>query len=624
MSHPLHRLLRIAPVALVALMLALFASSGAAQTGPAGEAQTDQRVLAQQATNTPEPTATVPAEDGNLTITGVQPGTVVNTGDTEIIVTGTGFVDGSVVVLSNFGGLATTFVSRSVLRATVIAGVAPGAYDVQVVKPNAATAVLRNGLAVIAPAGPTGTPEPSPTPAPTNFVRPQLVVQSYGASSPQIAPGQNLAFEMTLVNAGQATASNILVTFASGEFLPRETGGVQALGTLPPGQANRFWQPLFATTGIAGNLSAVLKVTATYTDINGQSYESAFELTFPVVRQAGSGAAATATPTPTVTPTAGPRQRPQLLVTTYTTDPEQLQPGSPFTLAMNVSNQGQATARNVTLIVGGGSAGAGSADGTPEPGGVSGAGGTFSEFAPIGTSNVSLLGDLAAGEERQATQQLIVNTTTKPGAYPIKVSFVYTDNTGVSYTDDQVITLLVFQQPQVEMNFYTAPPVLFAGEPGGLPLQLVNTGRNAVVFGNFSVSADNADLSNNAIFVGALEPGGFFPLDAMITPFEPGPLDLLLSVSYTNDFNQPAVITDTLTVEVLEAAPMEPVDPGLGPDGMPIDGGEAPVDGGGEESIGQRIWRFILGLFGLGSERASEEQPAFDEAPQEYVEPAIP
>ena len=32
--------------------------------------------------------------------------------------------------------------------------------------------------------------------------------------------------------------------------------------------------------------------------------------------------------------------------------------------------------------------------------------------------------DLAVGDAHQITQQLIVNTTTKPGAYPVKVSFV--------------------------------------------------------------------------------------------------------------------------------------------------------------------------------------------------------
>ncbi len=580
---------------------------------------------AQPATETPAATVPPPtAPPGNLTITAVQPSALVNDVAVEIIVTGAGFVDGSVVILNNFGGLETTYVSASVLRATIPAGIAPGRYGVRVVNPNAAVAELPDALTVLPPAGPTATPEPSPTPPPTAFVRPLLVVSSYGASSAQITPGQNLDFEMTLANAGQATATNVLATFVSGDFVPRDTGGVRALGTLGPGQTARFWQPLFATADLRGKTTAVLQVTATYTDVNGQSYDTSFELTFPVVPSGGGGAAATATPTATatVTPTAGPRQRPQLLVTTSSTDPAQLQPGNRFALTMTVENLGEANARNVTLILGGGSGSSSTVDGTPEPGGLAGASGQFSEFAPIGTSNVSTVGNLAVGESREITQQLIVNTTTKPGAYPVKVSFVYTDNTGASYVDDQVITLLVYQTPQVEMGFYTQPPPLFAGEQGSLPLQLVNTGRNTVVFGNFSVRAEGAELFNNAIFVGALEPGGFFPLDALIMPFEAGPLDLELRVNYTDDFSQPAVLTQTLSVDVLEGAP---IDIPIGPDGLPIDeggnidGGEFPVDGGNttQETLWQRFLRFLRGLFGLGSS-PDQGQPFDQGLPQEF------
>jgi uncharacterized repeat protein (TIGR01451 family) len=573
-------------------------------------------------TETPTVTATIATTPiGPLTITAVQPSALVNDVAVEIIVTGAGFVNGSVVILNNFGGLETTYVSASVLRATVPAGVAPGRYSIRVVNPNAALAELLDAIIILPPAGPTATPEPSPTPPPTAFVRPLLVVNSYGASSAQITPGQNLDFEMTIANAGQATATNVLATFVSGDFVPRNTGGVRALGALGPGQTARFWQPLFATADLRGKSTAVLQVTATYTDVNGQSYESSFELTFPVV-PSGGGAAATATPTatPTTTPTAGPRQRPQLLVTTSSTDPEQLQPGSRFALTMTVENLGEANARNVTLILGGGSGGGSTVDGTPESGGLAGASGQFTEFAPIGTSNVSTVGNLAVGESREITQQLIVNTTTEPGAYPVKVSFVYTDDTGASYVDDQVITLLVYQTPQVEMGFYTQAPPLFAGQQGSLPLQLVNTGRNSVVFGNFSVNAEGAELFNNAIFVGALEPGGFFPLDALITPFEPGPLDLELRVNYTDDFGQPAVITQTLPVEVLEGAPIEEAP--LGPDGLPVegvDGGEFPVDGGGasEETLWQRFLRFLRGLFGLGS-APTQEEPGEEFAPEEF------
>ena len=54
------------------------------------------------------------------------------------------------------------------------------------------------------------------------------MVQSYGASAAQITPNSNLDFEMTIVNAGQATAGNVLATFVSGDFVPRATGGVRA------------------------------------------------------------------------------------------------------------------------------------------------------------------------------------------------------------------------------------------------------------------------------------------------------------------------------------------------------------------------------------------------------------
>lgn len=580
--------------------------------------------LAQQPTETPTATSE-PSPTGPVTITAVQPGTLVNDSEVEIIITGSGFVDGSVVVINNFGGLQTAYVSASVLRATVPPGLPPGRYGVRVVNPDASTAEMPEALRIISPLGPTATPEPSATPPPTAFIRPLLVVSSYGASAPQITPGQNLDFEMTITNAGQAAATNVLATFTSGDFVARDTGGVRALGNLAPGESARFWQPLFATADLRGQSTAVLKVVATYTDINGQSYDSSFELTFPVVPSGGGGPAATATPTPTTTPTPGPRQRPQLLITSNSTDPAQLQPGIQFALSVLVENLGETNARNVTLILGGGSSSSSTVDGTPEPGGgLAGASGSFTEFAPIGSSNVSRLGNLAVGDSRSATLQLIVNTTTKAGAYPVKVSFVYTDDNGVNYVDDQVITLLVFQSPQVEMGFYTQPPPLFAGQPGGLPLQLVNTGRNSVVFGNFTVTAENADLVNNAIFVGALEPGGFFPLDAMITPFEPGTIDLLLSVGYTDDFSRPAVITQTLTIDVMEAMPIE--EPPLGPDGMPIegggiDGGEFPVDEnpGGEESLLDRLWRFLRGLFGLGSEPDSG-QPGEDFVP---VEPGM-
>jgi hypothetical protein len=276
-----------------------------------------------------------------------------------------------------------------------------------------------------------------------------------------------------------------------------------------------------------------------------------------------------------------------------------------FTLNLTVQNQGNSEARRVTMILGGGSTSGGTVNGTPVPGGgLDGAGGDFGKFAPVGASNVQTLGNLAETDSLQTGMALIVNADTAPGAYPVKVSFVYTDGQNNSYEDDQVITLLVYKRPSVVMNFYTPVFDFFVGQPGSLPLQLVNSGKSSAVFGNFSVTAEGASFENSSFFVGTLDPGGFFPLDALIYPEAPGPLDLLLSVNYTDDFNQPQVLTQTLTINVIEAFfPEEPIDP-FPEEPLP----EAEPE---PETFGQKAWRFILGLLGLSSGMPQPAQPDF-------------
>jgi hypothetical protein len=387
------------------------------------------------------------------------------------------------------------------------------------------------------------------------------------------------------------------VTFVSGDLLPRATGGVRALGALTPGQSARFWQPLSASTDLKGKSVAMMDVRVTYTDLAGTAYEETFTLTFPVVRQAAAGVAATATPTPT--PTYTPQLRPQLLVTSYETDVPALEPGRRFTLSLDVLNEGDADARRVTLVVGGGVGDVAPAQGTPQPGGgLDGAGGTFTDFAPVGSSNVSFLGDLATAASLPAQVELIVNATTKPGAYPLVISFVYSDRFGGTYVDEQIVTLLVYSSPAVEVNFYTEPAPLFSGQPGPLPIQVVNVGKSTVVLGSMSVVAEGAQIMNNSVFIGSLEAGGFFPFDALATADTPGPLTLTVRVGYTDDFNQPQVISKTLTVDVLESAPVDVPPEGAG-------GSEPPSDSGGPPPVGetwrQQLWRFILGMIGLSS-----------------------
>jgi hypothetical protein len=268
---------------------------------------------------------------------------------------------------------------------------------------------------------------------------------------------------------------------------------------------------------------------------------------------------------------------------------------------------GSAAAKRITMIAGGGSTSGGPGQGgTPDPGGggVDGSGGDFTNFAPVNASNVQSLGDLPASGALQATQTFVVNATTKAGAYPMKFSFVYADESGATYNDDQVITLLVYQSPQVDVSFYRTPDPLFANQPGLLPIQIVNLGRNSTVLGNMRVTGENAEFVNNVVLIGALDPGGFFTLDASVTPFQPGPLELVVTVDFTDDFNQQQIITKTLQLEVIDAPIIDPgIDPGEGPFEPP------PVEQ--TETFWQKVMRFVRGLLGLGSETPTTDPGVF-------------
>ena len=126
--------------------------------------------------------------------------------------------------------------------------------------------------------------------------------------------------------------------------------------------------------------------------------------------------------------------------------------------------------------------------------------------------------------------------------------------------DDQVITLLVYKLPQVEVNFYRYPGIFFAGQMGQLPLQVTNLGRSLAVLGNMKVTAENAEVTNNVALVGALDAGGYFTLDPNLVPYQPGPLELKITVNYTDDFNQPRSIEQTLTIDVMEMVIEPPID----------------------------------------------------------------
>ncbi len=583
-------------------------------------------------------------------VTSVAPDTVSNEFQTPLTIYGSGFVRGAYVVLSDMTNLQTSYINSEMLTAMLPPGLAPGGYNLTVVNGDGEMASLIPALTVTGEAGaepgsgwqqlvtevPPGQAQVTPSadqpgngevPATISVERPLIIVRAYNAGEETVAPGSEFNLTIRLENIGSMPARNLVANFTPGEFIPLKSGGVLAVTEIDPYDTHKFVQPLRATYDLVGKLAGTAVMNVSYTGPDGAVYNETFNLSLPVTQYSGVWATATPTPTGTALP------RPQLIITNYTVDAEMLKPGTRFRLGIQAQNVGNGTAERVSMILGGGSSSGGSEGGTPVPGGVDAGSGDFGKFAPVAASNVQFLGDVETGGTISAEADLIVNSTTEPGAYPMKISFTFNSGGGSVYTDDQVITLLVFSPPNVEVSFYQDPGMFFAGQPGPLPLQVVNLGRKQAVLGSMRVTAPSGELSQNTTLVGPLEPGGYYTLDAMLVPAEPGPQDLTVSIEYTDDFNQAQTITRTVTIEVQEAPPVDPgleggipgpggvlepgMDPGMGPDvGMPQGPGEP-------ETLMQKVWRFVRGLLGLDSGQDTPDPGFPGEMPPGEVPPDV-
>lgn len=439
--------------------------------------------------------------------------------------------------------------------------------------------------------------------------RPVVMIASYATST---VPGRGEDFNLSVIfkNNGQRPSYNMFIEFVSGELIPLGNGGTQSIYQLVMGESKGINQGFKVNPELWGATVASVTVNVEYTDDEGNAYSDSFAITIDLKSPVYVAA----------TPTSSPLDQPQIGITSYDTDVEVLQPGTSFELTLDVMNLGNSTAKGISMVLGGGSVEV-NPEGTPQPG-ISGGEGEFSNFAPLNSSNIQFLGDIGPGESLAASQKIVVNVATTPGAYPLKFSFIYTTETGEKVVDNQVITLLVYQMPVIEVGFYQDPGMLFAQQPNNLPLQVVNLGKQTAVLGNMKVNAENASLENNIALVGPVEAGFYFTLDTLLIPDSAGPMDLNITINYTDDFNQPRVYETVLSLEIAEPMSMPDDMSGIDyPDGeMPIGempGMEIPINDqnnpGSQETFWQKLLRGIKGLFGLDSGPSTPGQDFFPE-----------
>ncbi len=388
--------------------------------------------------------------------------------------------------------------------------------------------------------------------------KPKILIEGVSTTPDVVTPDTPFTLTLRLANRGSRTATNIMTEADAATAIPAEGGSVASTDVLKINQEVTVSLQLLLKPATEGGRKG-LNVNLEYSDYGGGSYTDQQTVRLDVDTSLAS--------------------RPQLLIRSYQTEPEMISPGDTFTLTVELANVGGGEAQRLTLAFGGEN------------------GENLGAFVPVQGSNVSFINNITSSDTEEVTMKMMVAGNAETKAHNLPIALAYDAGTGTREKDTQRISLMVRRRPQFKVNFYrpVEESMPMVGMPFALPVELVNASTARFNIPELEITGENLELSGETTsYVGNLDSGGSWTMDAMAVAMTPGPVEVVVN-HYVDDLNQTQVFSQVLTVEVMEM-PQEPGFDPMNPEGPK--GEEMP---GTPETLPETILRFIKGLLGLGS-----------------------
>lgn len=274
---------------------------------------------------------------------------------------------------------------------------------------------------------------------------------------------------------------------------------------------------------------------------------------------------------------ATPSPAPVVIVRSYATSSERLLVGSAFDLTVTVFNATGRKADNVVVSLG--AAGASAAAGA--------AGTAAGGLTVLGTGNAKYLGLLKGQREAAVTFQVIAGPGTTPGALsvPVTVSF---EHEGVRQDVTYAIGLLLERDVALSLVTADLPETVLQDESFDASFEVGNASGFPLAGVMLSVEASGGVVTDGTIFLGTMDAAATESIDVSILAERPGPLEVMVVVSYRDDFGRAQTFSETRTVQV-DAVP-EPTS---------NESDDVTPDADAEED--NWFVAFFKALFGLGS-----------------------
>jgi hypothetical protein len=417
----------------------------------------------------------------------------------------------------------------------------------------------------------------------------QIVLVRYSTQPDPVEPGQRIMVDLLVMNTGTEIARQVLVRIAGegGVLLPGSQGDSFALGDLAPQESKNLTVPMIVSREAeAGPQGQPMSLSWHQ---NGERQEISGSITVEVQRVIAPEAI--------------------ILLRSYSTGEDLLQPGDRFTLSLTLQNVGNADANGLLITFGtveaqssggsgsGSSGGSGgSQSGSGSPGGSSGGSTTTNgiagnAFATIGSGSTLFAGDLLASGSLSIDQDFVVNGTVESGIYSIPITVRYTSEEGESEQLTLPASVIVLAPPRLQVGLSSPmPESVNVGEPFPVSLDVVNIGDDVVNTTIANVTAENGEVIEGAeSTTGSIAADDDTTLNALIMPSDEGPVRVTFTLHYRDDLNQMQTLDYTYETEAVQPPPMP--EETFPPEMPPVV--EEPQE---ENTLG----RVLLGFLGLG------------------------
>ena len=232
---------------------------------------------------------------------------------------------------------------------------------------------------------------------------------------------------------------------------------------------------------------------------------------------------------------------PRVIVTGFTTTPEEVYAGDTFKLTLNLKNTSKETAVSNMLF---------DIQGTQEG---TDAANTYAAFLPTAGSSTIFVDSIAPNSTKSISIDLKSKADLAQKPYVVTVNMEYEDNKANAFTETASVSVPIKQEAKVDLSSITLmPEAIEIGNEANVMFSIYNVGKTKLY--NVSVKFEADSISGGDTFIGNMDPGATGNVDAYLAgqaaTMDDGIVKII--ISYEDEEGKTATIEESMTLFVNE------------------------------------------------------------------------